>query len=264
MRARRDAAIRLLRTALVATIVIPLAILCWGTWVTYNNAFAHADEQLSATMDVLAEQANTVFESVGLTFTSVDTLVGAMSDDQISASEQALHDKLHELESGDGSGQRHPRPRQRWAYPGQFTGDASSQRTEPFRPGLFQGAGYQRCRYIHRFGTGATGFRESLLWRQSAPAFAERTILRRRRCIGRSPRSSPISFHASFGTPAATMSCSRPMATFSPAIRHRPTASIGSPRKAASCTSSRKAPRGGLLPRDRRSMASTAESAYAN
>ena len=98
MRARRDAAIRLLRTALVATIVIPLAILCWGTWVTYNNAFAHADEQLSATMDVLAEQANTVFESVALTFTSVDTLVGAMSDDQISASEQALHGKLHELE----------------------------------------------------------------------------------------------------------------------------------------------------------------------
>jgi len=98
MRARRDAAIRLLRTALVATIVIPLAILCWGTWVTYNNAFAHADEQLSATMDVLAEQANTVFESVALTFTSVDTLVGAMSDDQISASAQALHSKLHELE----------------------------------------------------------------------------------------------------------------------------------------------------------------------
>jgi hypothetical protein len=107
MRARRDAAIRLLRTALVATIVIPLAILCWGTWVTYNNAFAHADEQLSATMDVLAEQANTVFESVALTFTSVDTLVGAMSDDQISASEQALHGRLHELEVARQRAQAH-------------------------------------------------------------------------------------------------------------------------------------------------------------
>jgi signal transduction histidine kinase/CheY-like chemotaxis protein len=98
MRARRDAAIRLLKTALVATILIPLAIFCWGAWVTYNNAFDHADEQLSATMDVLSEQANTVFESVALTFTSVDTLAGTMSDDQIRASEQTLHDKLHELE----------------------------------------------------------------------------------------------------------------------------------------------------------------------
>lgn len=98
MRARRDAAIRLLKTALAATIVIPLAIFCWGAWVTYNNAFDHADEQLSATMDVLSEQANTVFESVALTFTSVDTLIDGMSDDQIKASEQSLHGKLHELE----------------------------------------------------------------------------------------------------------------------------------------------------------------------
>ena len=99
MRARRDAAIRFLKAALVASIAIPVAILCWGAWVTYNNAFDHADEQLSATLDILAGQANTVFESVALTFTSVDTLVGAMPDDQIKASERALHDKLHELEA---------------------------------------------------------------------------------------------------------------------------------------------------------------------
>jgi signal transduction histidine kinase/CheY-like chemotaxis protein len=98
MRARRDAAVRLLKTAMVASIAIPAAIFCYGAWVTYSNAFAHADEQLSATLDVLSEQANTVFESVALTFTSVDTLVDAMPDDQIKASEQRLHDKLHELE----------------------------------------------------------------------------------------------------------------------------------------------------------------------
>jgi signal transduction histidine kinase/CheY-like chemotaxis protein len=98
MRARRDAAVRLLKTALVASIVVPAAIFCWGAWVTYNNAFAHADEQLSATLDILAGQANTVFESVALTFTSVDTLVDATPDDQIKASERKLHDKLHELE----------------------------------------------------------------------------------------------------------------------------------------------------------------------
>jgi two-component system NtrC family sensor kinase len=98
MRPRRDAAIRLLRIALVASVAIPFAILCWGTWVTYNGAFAHADERISAALDVLAEQANTVYESVALTFTSVDAVVDAMPDDAIKANERTLHDKLHEIE----------------------------------------------------------------------------------------------------------------------------------------------------------------------
>jgi signal transduction histidine kinase/CheY-like chemotaxis protein len=98
MQARRDTAVRLLRTAMVASIVLPLAFLCWGAWVTYQSAFAHADEELNARLDVLSEQANTIFESVALTFTSIDTVVDNMSDDQIKASEQNLHDKLHELE----------------------------------------------------------------------------------------------------------------------------------------------------------------------
>ena len=98
MQARRDTAVRLLRVALVASIAIPAAIFCWGGWVTYNNAFAHADEELRARLDVLSEQANTVFESVALNFTSVDTLVGGMNDEQIRAAEPGLHAKLHELE----------------------------------------------------------------------------------------------------------------------------------------------------------------------
>lgn len=98
MRARRDAAVRLLRTALVASIAVPFAILCWGAWVTYQSTFAHADEQLNATMDVLVEQANTVFESVALTFTGVDTILDGMTDEQIKASEQKLSSQLGEFE----------------------------------------------------------------------------------------------------------------------------------------------------------------------
>ena len=98
MQGRRDTAVRLLRVALVASVAIPAAIFCWGGWVTYNNAFAHADEELRARLDILSEQANTVFESVALNFTSVDTLVGGMTDEQIRAAEPDLHAKLHELE----------------------------------------------------------------------------------------------------------------------------------------------------------------------
>jgi signal transduction histidine kinase/CheY-like chemotaxis protein len=94
MRPRRDAAVRFLRIAMAAAVAIPAAIFCWGAWVTYNNAFSHADEQINATMDVLAEQANTVFESVALTFTGTQTILDGMSDEQIRASEQKLHDQL--------------------------------------------------------------------------------------------------------------------------------------------------------------------------
>ena len=47
MRARRDAALRLLKTMLVASIVIPLAIFSYASWINYRDALAHADEQLA-------------------------------------------------------------------------------------------------------------------------------------------------------------------------------------------------------------------------
>ena len=89
MQGRRDTAVRLLRIVFVASIAIPAGVLCWGGWITYNSAFAHADEELRARLDILSEQANAVFETVALNFTSVDTLVGGMTDEQIKASAPA-------------------------------------------------------------------------------------------------------------------------------------------------------------------------------
>jgi two-component system NtrC family sensor kinase len=99
MKARRDAAVRSLRVAMVASIVVPVAIFCWGAWVTFNNEYVRADEQLNAKMDVLAEQANTVFDSVSLTFTSVNAIVERMTDSEIEASARKLHQKLREIEA---------------------------------------------------------------------------------------------------------------------------------------------------------------------
>ena len=48
MRARRDAALRLLKTMLVASIVIPVALFSYARWINYQNALAHADEELRA------------------------------------------------------------------------------------------------------------------------------------------------------------------------------------------------------------------------
>ncbi len=99
MRARRDSAIRLLKTMLVASVVLPLGLFSYAAWNSYNGAFAHADEQLSTTLDIMSEQANKVFQSVDLSFASVAAIVGTMSDVEIKASEQALHLKLHELDT---------------------------------------------------------------------------------------------------------------------------------------------------------------------
>src|SRR5512135_959477 len=98
MRPRRDAALRLLRVMLVASIGIPVAIFAYGCWATYQNAFAHADEQLQARLNIVSEHAFKIFQSVDLTFAAVDALRGDMSDEQIRASEQMLHGQVKKLE----------------------------------------------------------------------------------------------------------------------------------------------------------------------
>jgi two-component system NtrC family sensor kinase len=103
MRARRDAALRLLKTMLVASLAIPAAIFSYASWAAYHNAFDHADEQLAATMLVMSEQAISVFQSIDLTFTSVDAILGDLSDDEIKASEQKLHLQLSKLEKASSA-----------------------------------------------------------------------------------------------------------------------------------------------------------------
>jgi signal transduction histidine kinase/CheY-like chemotaxis protein len=83
---------------LVASIGIPVAIFSYGCWATYQNAFAHADEQLQARLNIISEHAFKIFQSVDLTFAAVDALLGDMSDEQIRTSEQMLHGQLKKLE----------------------------------------------------------------------------------------------------------------------------------------------------------------------
>jgi signal transduction histidine kinase/CheY-like chemotaxis protein len=98
MRARRDAAIRGLKVMMVASVAIPVAIYSYASWIGYQNAFAHADEKLSASLGIMAEHTAGVFQSVDLTFAAVDAIAGGLTDEQIKASEQALHVQLSKLE----------------------------------------------------------------------------------------------------------------------------------------------------------------------
>jgi signal transduction histidine kinase len=103
MRARRDAALRLLKTMLVASIVIPVAIFSYASWVNYQSAIAHADEELTASLNILAQHASGIFQSVDLTFTAVDAMLGDLSDEQIKTSEQALHQQLEKIEKSSNA-----------------------------------------------------------------------------------------------------------------------------------------------------------------
>ncbi|MGA7581884.1 MAG: ATP-binding protein [Pseudolabrys sp.] len=98
MRARRDAALRLLKTMLVASIVIPVAIFSYAGWINYQNAFTRADEELAGSLNILSQHASGIFQSVDLTFAAVDAIVGDLTDEQIKASDQALHQQLGKLE----------------------------------------------------------------------------------------------------------------------------------------------------------------------
>ena len=98
MRARRDAAVRLLKTMMVASLVIPAAIFGYANWVAYNNAYAHADEQLWAKLGIMSEHTRRIFQSVDLTFTSVDAITGGLADEQVKAAAPVLHAQLSKLE----------------------------------------------------------------------------------------------------------------------------------------------------------------------
>jgi signal transduction histidine kinase/CheY-like chemotaxis protein len=98
MRARRDAAIKLLKTMMVASVVLPVALFSYAAWVSYQSARAHTDEQLAANLDIISEQANKIFQSIDLSFASVRAIVGDLSDDEIRTQEQTLHLKLQQLD----------------------------------------------------------------------------------------------------------------------------------------------------------------------
>jgi signal transduction histidine kinase len=98
MRARRDAAIKLLKTMMVASVVLPVALFSYAAWVSYRTAQAHTDEQLGANLDIMSEQANKIFQSIDLGFASIRAIVGDLSDDEIKAQEPMLHAKLRELD----------------------------------------------------------------------------------------------------------------------------------------------------------------------
>jgi two-component system, NtrC family, sensor kinase len=97
MRQRRDAALRSLKLMLVASVALPLLLFCYTAWVNYHAAFALADERIERAGDIAAEQALRVFQSISVTFDSVEQITRGRTDQTIKLNEAELSERLKQF-----------------------------------------------------------------------------------------------------------------------------------------------------------------------
>src|SRR6266702_969405 len=94
MRAARSAALRLLYLAIAGTIVLPLVLFAYASWVDYRAAQQTADERIERSLEVVHEHASKVFEAVDLAFLQVAQLFRDIPYERSRADEQAFHLQL--------------------------------------------------------------------------------------------------------------------------------------------------------------------------
>ena len=88
------ASIRLLILMMAGTVVLPLVLLAYATWVDYSNAYATARERIDRSLDVMQEHAQRVFEPVDLIFLEVEHLLDGLLEESIRVRESKLSGQL--------------------------------------------------------------------------------------------------------------------------------------------------------------------------
>jgi signal transduction histidine kinase len=93
----RRVTVRLIRTAMAASLILPLALFLFASRATYSDLQTTARERLVRSLDIEQEEAFKTFELVDLALAQVADLVAGMSPAEISANEPALHQRLERL-----------------------------------------------------------------------------------------------------------------------------------------------------------------------
>lgn len=86
----RLATIRLLRLAMVASLLFPALLFAYASFVDYRENRALADERIERSLDLVSEQALKVFQSIDLALDNVAQSLSGRSDAEIRANEQIL------------------------------------------------------------------------------------------------------------------------------------------------------------------------------
>ena len=82
---------------MAGTIILPLVLFVYASWLDYSNAYATARERIERSLDVMQEHAQRVFEPVNLIFLEVEHLLVGLSRDQIRGREPRLNGQLKSI-----------------------------------------------------------------------------------------------------------------------------------------------------------------------
>src|SRR5947209_14403428 len=84
---------------LLAVIILPILLFAVSSYLSYETFVQEARAQLERTLDAIHEHAAKVFETHELVFNQVDQMLSGMSEDDIHAHEQEIHDRLGVLDA---------------------------------------------------------------------------------------------------------------------------------------------------------------------
>jgi two-component system, NtrC family, sensor kinase len=90
----RQATLRLLRVLAAASLLLPLALFLFASWISYRDMQALTEERIARSLDVMQEEALKAFQSVTLAMDAIEGLLGTRSPDQVAADEPRLHAAL--------------------------------------------------------------------------------------------------------------------------------------------------------------------------
>src|SRR3984957_7140018 len=98
MQSTQDAAIRMLKVLLAASLLLPLSLFCYASSLSYRNTFKAADERIDRSLEILHEHALKVFQSVEFSVVATEDMIRGLSDAEIKRNEQDLHFRLKKLD----------------------------------------------------------------------------------------------------------------------------------------------------------------------
>ena len=90
----RQAAVRLLRVMMVASVALPAILFAITTWMDYQDIKQQTNERLERSLDILHEHSLKILQTIERTFGEVNEIIDGMSDDDVRANERAVHQKL--------------------------------------------------------------------------------------------------------------------------------------------------------------------------
>ena len=87
-------AVRTLRLLVLGAVVVPLLLAAIAGYLSYRATYEHATAALAEAAAVAEQNTTKVLDTHILVAARIDDLLGSLSDDEVSAQEQPLHDRI--------------------------------------------------------------------------------------------------------------------------------------------------------------------------